>query len=642
MAVARSSRKVFQSVKRKLMNARDYWRNDNDRHGRLLAECLFLQHYVGDNPLTKDRRRIQPKTLKQFNLARHKASLLLRQMPQFDTHAVQPGADAGAAEISARVINNIFLDPLKGYHDYRSRWVWSMLAAERGVIAIDWHPRWGVCFRLADARRVHITPGFTFLHDVRNPGVSEEIPMRMSEVRKMKAAGWDIPSDLEADGGLNDYGEGGDRNTDGIERDQSSHIPGDDSDPEDGIVTICKYWSREDPYRSVSSALENADLPEQEWHFVDDQTGQTVPFDPMNPVAPPSQVTGQPMRLVTSEGEKYKGHEYEEGYLCIIAPNYAGEKPLFEGKWTEGAINKNATLSAFPYMELTTYKHPLRRSGISDTELTHSNVIMDNSVTRSAFEQSRMTGGLLITQPGGLKDSEGNQYQFKDLPMDIAYADDLLTQESVKFFQAQGMNPTTPTMMQLIDQKWQDIGTGDFSANLGPERSKDIAVGTANLLQQTGDLPVQLHQQDMNLQEAIGGRVALDYCRAYMGDQVISWVTEQPITLPDGSVAQPGEMAYAHVRGEDLVPLNVTVLVGKEWRQQDTDKMQAVAQMLGQAGKLGLPPQVIPILLRGAGLPSDVTTALAEAMAQQAPPANAPPQPGGPPALSVVQGGSPQ
>jgi hypothetical protein len=236
-----------------------------------------------------------------------------------------------------------------------------------------------------------------------------------------------------------------------------------------------------------------------------------------------------------------------------------------------------------------------------------------------------------------LKDSEGNQFQFRNVPNDIAYADDMLQQEATKWLQSPGINPAVVQMSDLIDRKWMDIGTGDFSASLGPERSKDIAVGTANLLQQTGDLPTQLHQQDMNLQEAIGGRIALDYCRAYMGDQVVSWVTDE------------GEVAYMTVRGSDLVPMNVTVMANKEWRQQDVDRVQATAQLLGMIGKMGLPPAAIGPLLREAGISANVATAISDAMQQQqmqppqqAMPANAAPSGGVPPQLSVVQGGSPQ
>ena len=447
-----------------------------------------------------------------------------------------------------------------------------------------------------------------------------------------------MPGDLEGDGGLFEFdttASGDHRESDGIERDQSNHLPGaDENDQSDPIVTVCKAWFREDPYAKQSSKLTNADLPEDEWHFVDDQTGTRIPFDPMNPV-PPTGPLGNPMRFVTSKAEMNVGHEYDEGYLCVVAVGYYGDKPLFEGKWLEGAINPDVTLSAFPYMELTSYKHPLKRSGISDTELTHSNLVIDNVSRRNAWEQMNAAGAIIITKPGGLKDSQNNQFQITNDPVNIAYTDDMLTQQAIKFFQLPGMNPATMQFRQMVEQEWMNIGSGDFSASLGPERSKDIAVGTANLLQQTGDLPTQLHQQDLNLQEAIGARVVLDYCRAYMGDQVISWVTDE------------GEAAYANVRGSDLVPLNVTVTASKEWRQQDVDRVQATAQLLGMIGKMGLPPAAVGPLLREAGISASVAMAISDAMAQQpmagnAPPgAQAPPQPGGPPALSVVQGGTP-
>jgi hypothetical protein len=110
----------------------------------------------------------------------------------------------------------------------------------------------------------------------------------------------------------------------------------------------------------------------------------------------------------------------------------------------------------------------------------------------------------------------------------------------------------------------------------------------------------------MNLQEAIGGRITLDFCRAYMGDQVVSWVTDD------------NEVAYMTVRGSDLVPMNVTVLASKEWRQQDVDRVQATAQLLMSIEKAGLPPAVIPVLLRDAGVSAAVSSAVSDAMQQQA------------------------
>jgi hypothetical protein len=73
------------------------------------------------------------------------------------------------------------------------------------------------------------------------------------------------------------------------------------------------------------------------------------------------------------------------------------------------------------------------------------------------------------------------------------------------------------------------------------------------------------------------------------------------------------------VRGADLVPLNVTVKADREWRQQDADRAQATAQMLGQMGTLGLPPAAMGILLRESGVVSPgIVSELMTAMQQAA------------------------
>jgi hypothetical protein len=144
---------------------------------------------------------------------------------------------------------------------------------------------------------------------------------------------------------------------------------------------------------------------------------------------------------------------------------------------------------------------------------------------------------------------------------------------------------------------------------------------------------VQLHQRDLNHQESILARCALDLCRAYMGDNVVSWV------------ADSGEAMYVTVRGSDLEPIHVTVTAGKELRQQDIDRVQAQAQFLGQLGSLGLPPQVMVILMREAQFGDNIVQELATALAAaQAPPAgesvppsqNSQPIGGGPPEFQAA------
>ena len=529
-------------------------------------------------------------------------------MPTFTAHAVQPGASGKAAEISRRVIENIFLDPLKGYHDTRSRFVWSALAGGRGTIAIDWHPIYGVVMRFMDPRRFHITPGHTFLHSPLTPFCQEEVPMRQSELARMSKAGWNIPKNLSPDDWKPDYATGGQRDDSLVDfhGGQSANLPGtDESEESDKIVTVLKTWYRHDPYADERKVEAEADMPMDEWHFVDDALGIKQPFDPTNPVPPMSEATGQPLRLVTRQSDMYEPSKGEDGYLCITAPFGQVEKPLFEGKWLEGSMSPDATLPSFPYMEMGCYTHPLRRTGLSDTEATRTLVVVDNSSYRQAYEQTRQTGGILVTEAGALLDSEGNQFQFSDDPISIAYAKDRLSLDGVNFFQAPGMNATMPAFRNMVEQSWVHIGTGDMA--MGPDRSRDIAASTVQQLQQQGDLPVQLHQQDLNQQEGIGGAVALAYCRAYMGDNVVSWVSDS------------GEVAYATVRGTDLVPLKVTVTAGNEWQQKDIDRVQAQAQFLMAMDKLQLPPNVKLAMMRDAQFSEGVISELEKAFSAPPP-----------------------
>jgi hypothetical protein len=89
------------------------------------------------------------------------------------------------------------------------------------------------------------------------------------------------------------------------------------------------------------------------------------------------------------------------------------------------------------------------------------------------------------------------------------------------------------------------------------------------------------------------------------------------------------------------VPLHVTVTAGNEWQQKDIDRVQAQAQFLGMVGKMGLPPNVISVLLREAQFSESVVEALATAMAAP-PPGAVPPVPGGGVPPNGPEAGPPQ
>ena len=121
-------------------------------------------------------------------------------------------------------------------------------------------------------------------------------------------------------------------------------------------------------------------------------------------------------------------------------------------------------------------------------------------------------------------------------------------------------------------------------------------------MQRTGDLPVQMHRDIMQAEEAIAFGVMLDYERAYRSDkELVQWVTDQ------------GELANAYVSGADLVDVNVIITASPDWRALDSDRIQAVAQFVGQMASM---PQLMSAMAPLAGIPPEGVRSIQQAVAQ--------------------------
>ena len=635
MAKKPDQRKIQQLTVRRWRHARDYYRPWNNLYGRLIAYCLDLEHYKRNMGLDNDVRRIQPKGQRLFNLIRHKLSLLTTERVSFDVKPIQPTADAYAAHLAEKVLEATIFDPSLRYTRNRRSMVMSALAGGRGCMASEYDPDvpGGSCIRLVDPRRLFVTPGVLDFHDIRAPYSIEEVPMHISEVRaKAHSAGWAIPKNLTPDGWKSDYAKGhqDDLSAPVFSGNQGENIPGtDEGMPEDGIVTVLKMYCRHDPFAATEDRSRRLDLPREEWHWLDDETGEKVPLpetmDPLSMPPPTSQATGQPMRLVTTVDGTEEHYLYPDGVCHIAFPFYVGDEAAgWCGDWLPGRVNKDVRMTHFPYMHLTAYHHPLRLIGKSDTELLHSLQTIDNTSTRQAWEQLRAAQALIIAQRGALEGPDmGSQFEFTDRPIEFAYATDRLAAESVKFMQMQGMNPALPAFKNILDREWAQIGSGDVA--MPDDRSRDIAVGTMQALQQQGDLPVRMHAEDLKAEESIFFRTILDQKRAYMSvPQMVSWVNEdQNLVGPDGQPIPVGQPMYEAVTGDMLAASNIVVTAQSDWKAMDIDKVQAIAQFMGQ-----VPPQMWGILAPEAGFSAESVTQMKNMAASMMAP---PPGQAGPP-----------
>jgi hypothetical protein len=627
-------------------HARDYYRPWNDLYARLIAYCLDLEHYKRNYKFDNDVRRLQPKGQRLFNLVRHKLSLLTTDPITFEVNPIQANADAYGAHLAKMVLRATLLDPALRYARNRRSMVMSALAGARGCMAAEYDPDvpGGTCIRIVDPRRLTVTPGVLDFHDARAPYCIEEVPMHIADVRsKAHSAGWKVPKNLVPDGWKSDYAQGHQQDLSapvfsGL---TSEMVPGvDEAMESDGIVTVLKMYSRHDPFASTEDRAKRFDLPREEWHWLDDETGDKVPLPPtQDPLATPpplSAATGQPLRLVTTLDGTEEHYLYPEGVCNIAFPFYGGDEAAgWCGDWLPGKVNQDVRMTHFPYMHLTSYHHPLRLIGKSDTELLHSLQSIDDMSTRQGWEQLRAAQALIISTRGGLEGADpGQAFEWTDRPIEFAYASDRLAAESVKFMQMQGMNPSLVPFKEIIDREWAQIGSGDIA--MPDDRSRDVAVGTIQALQQQGDLPVRMHAEDLRAEESIFFRVILDQKRAYMSvPQLVQWVNEDmgmldPMT---GLPVPVGAPMAAEVTGDMLAASNIVVTAQSDWRAMDIDKVQAISQFMGQ-----VPPQMWGVMAPEAGFSPTAVAAMknmAASMTMQ------PTGQGGPPNPSADKGGKP-
>ena len=90
----------------------DYYRNENDLYGRLIAFALDMEHYRSNRQFTTNSQRIQPKGQQLYGLIRRKATQLAITPISFDARPVQPIEDADSAIIARRVIETRLENPV--------------------------------------------------------------------------------------------------------------------------------------------------------------------------------------------------------------------------------------------------------------------------------------------------------------------------------------------------------------------------------------------------------------------------------------------------------------------------------------------------------------------------------------------------
>ena len=570
--VLRGDARIAAHIKALYEHAKEYDRPWNEVYGRLIAFALDSQHYKVEHGFGKETRRIQPKSQILFDLLRHKGAWLKTQPIRVECKPRRPMQDLAPAELCRRLLENVAGDPLKRYKQSRNAAIDSALAASRGVMWAEWsHDAGGLYVCNTDPRHTFVAPGWTHPHDPTCPWVMREKFLTAHELRKKKKSGWRVPADLPTASQPRDVGSGGGDSTTRNVMDETGTTGDFDATPRYRVLIT---FFRDDPYDHRRE--EREPLPRDEWYLelpggdrfpvpvevdVNDPEWQaTLPLDPE---------TGAPPTLVIDrEAPAYKR-------LCVVTFPDAkdGEGVAWKGDWFDGAVNEVEGPVPFPLFWYCSYYHPLRLVGQNDTLLNHTLQLLDNVTMRQAWEQVRQISTLIVTQKGALKDMDGRDFRLTDAPVQVAYADDMMANEAIKVLNASGMNPSLPAFRQMLERAGARVGTGDIP--MPADRSRDVAGVTMQALQEMGDMPLRTHKMDLDLEESIFFVALLALMRAYMAEpELVHWTTDQ------------GDPAFAELTGADLSPVHVIVGSSPDWKGLDAERVQAVAQYVGQMAPL--------------------------------------------------------
>ena len=573
--------KLHALVKGLHAHAKDYYREDNDLYTRLMAFGMDSEHYKRERGVfSRETRLLQPKTQLVFDLLRHKGSYLKTQPLRIECMPARMATDLAQAELARRLLEHLTRDNKRRYRPNRNRAIDSALTASRGTMWTSWEPGIGTRFRASDPRLTFVAPGWSDHHDPCCPWVCEEMRVTRRWLESRRELGWDVPHDLVAAAPPleSDAQDPVHRNPD----EDGGSVADDEKEPR---YTVVRMFFRDDPLRHVRAG-EEVPLPRERWRLVGPGGSIAVPpdFDPADP---------ENVRIAEEQGLTLVISEPAPAYrrlAVVFYPEYQGRSSgiAWKGDWFEGAANAVDGHVPFPLFHLASYQHPLRLIGTNDTLLNRTLQLIDNSLMRQMYEQTRQVSSVLVTQWGALLDADRQQFEFTDAPVQMAYATDIQAAELTRFITSPSVNPAGTVLRDMLERAGSRVGTGDIP--MPATRSRDVAGVTMQAMQEMGDMPLRVHKQLLDDEEGMFLTATLCLARAYMTDaEVIQWTTDE------------GEVEQAELRGVDISPVSVIVGSSPDWRAVDSERVQAVAQLAGQASTMPGGLEILPALARMSG-----------------------------------------
>lgn len=562
------------------------------------------EHYSGSNVNERDRTRIKPRTRALDTKITHKGFQVSRGVGRIWMRPVDKVEDPNTTEAARFLLEYKINDPRLHWRRILKRAIRLAMGAKAAAVALDIRYDLGpfpmIVPRLLDPRALAWTPGFQDPDDITCPEVFEEM--------------WCSPAELARDESL--------RDTKGL-KGETPEVP-DSSRPNPlkpimqtdapqqqipyskspKLVRVVKRWRRFDPtMKDVPNGVERNLLPSERYMACNcgyedrSQDGTTLPES--GGMCPQCAATGmeQPLARVDVEGLTDRVQSYARGRrLTIIAEDGGDRRVLYDDAWLRGS---HIVPRSVPYLFLRCYDLPLEPWGQSDTERDWSYITAENAMNRRAYESISRAGGIIVTEGSGLTKNDGKTpYEFSDAPISLAKAMGIGGAQAVQFFQPRAMlSDLMPYMTYLTQQISAQSGIFDASATFGPQRSKDVAVGTMQTLERTGEIPSDDMSEDVNEALGIFYGVWFDLARAITSPE--EWI---------GIRGLSGAVELMQMKGELIPNHDVIVEALPSWANYDNERMQAVAMLTAEPD-----PGLREIKAEAANIPPSIVRRIGEA-----------------------------
>lgn len=545
--------------------SRDYFADWHEKIGEEVRMVLDQQHYEDDQGHERNSNFAQVKDMALLSTCRRKWSQMAAAPMYVNTFAQDGQTDPFAAERTKWALEREVYSPNNLFRRKRKRAIQGAEVGREWFLTFNWNPkRRRIAYDVLPPTDVFRTPGFADVHDPDCPYVILRFRLPVAQIRERARA----------------YGQLSEDEIASIHADTGSEATASNRDPVPGLTSL----DRTNPEGGPATPRENTAVLLVAMYREDPEAAEDEESIGHSDLAPEDQY----MRCWTCGHESY-GHAREadgslpevgdtcpecmkrDGIDSLMAPpmervsqveSFHVEQRYPNGRWIEVleeqrlAIYDGAwpyekpgggTLRSFPVGQYRVYDDPRNEISHSDVSWQWNQSLMATWMLQWAVDQMRTSGRVLIFPRNALVDGRGRPFVPNNRIDSIAWIKDPMMAKGITEFQPRGLPDGWAELYGSLTNTFRaNLGTGELG--LGPEQSKNLPVGTAHAIIESGDIPVDDAIANIRDEDGIVLGVIADMLQCCWTEA--DWVR---------FLGPEGQVAYEYFSGADLADVDVMV-----------------------------------------------------------------------------------